>query len=1176
MKNAKSILSRSLSGFLAFLTVFMLLASLSLVPTFAADDEGGDRLFKDIWTDYYTNPEYDPENIGDKNMTKAEFHTEEGRLAAMGEPRYVKGDFELYVDEITGEVALKDISTGDILFSNPFDISEYATLAANGSHSLPTATKEKLLSQVTIDYVSNNTGDTYYSFTDAALLDQIEITKLRGGVRIEYSIGEEETRMLIPRVMTVERWESMILAQLEENIPVEEGEILDLNENPIAGRIIAYYNIYYRSKYASDYYKSYREELYQLYPSFKDEDIVVFDETSSYRQKKIVERYIKTYCPKYTFEELDKDHRDNQYTAKDKAPANFKMALEYYITENGLEVRFPANGLTFDESNYQLSAVKILPYMGAGSNDYNGYLFIPDGSGTLVRFEDVDLFDSISGSVYGEDYAYQEIGNANREVFRMPVFGVVTTKDPQENTTLGEPYYQYHIYDNPDAPEPVILDTITGPAKTPKTYSTGYFAIVSEGDALTKIVTESGGNQDHHFNSVYCSFNPRPKDSYNLADAISVGGDGEVTVVSKRKYTGSFRINYIMLTDPENDGTEKGKGRTEGRTYYDASYVGMAKAYRDYLDGEAGGNVIDRLTENDVKADIPLYIEAFGVTETEESFMSIPITVKKSLTSFDDLKIMIDELAASKVTNVNFRLTGYTNGGMVPTVPTKVKFEKVVGGNNGFTEFLDYASSKGIEVYPEFDFAYMSASGMFDGFSYSTDAVKTIDNRYITKREYDAVLQTFDTSGKICISPCVYREYFEKFNKSMTKVLDGKTTSVSLGTLGSDLNSDFDEDEPYNREDAKVFSSEMLGQFVTSTNYNKILVDAGNSYAMKYASVVLNAPLDSSRYENASEAVPFFGMVYHGYVVFAGAPTNMAGDIKYEMLKILENGATLFMMLSYENVELLKEDEYLSRYYAISYEIWKETLLSKYDEAGNLTSLGLYDKLNNALKGVQTTRINDHRFVDCIRQLTSTEIENINADAQAMYDEFFKEWNDKYQAALSRIAQHDRIIAEFDAKAAQAIEDAELATYEEAMAEIAELGVLAVLDAVIAEVAGDEVLSAAFTVLKASYSTEVTLRLNNYGVSDRAAIVTESEEYKAEIDALDIEKYKADITATYASNRQITDGSVVYVEYKEAGAAGTYFVLNYNSFTVEVDINNDGTVDHTIAPKDFAQGTVAA
>ena len=158
-------------------------------------------------------------------------------------------------------------------------------------------------------------------------------------------------------------------------------------------------------------------------------------------------------------------------------------------------------------------------------------------------------------------------------------------------------------------------------------------------------------------------------------------------------------------------------------------------------------------------------MEVFGVTETDETILSIPITVKKALTSFENLKTMITELKAGNISNLNFKLTGFTNGGMVPTVPTGIKYESVVGKNSGFRDFLDYAVTEGVGVYPEFDFAYMMDTAMFDGFSYRRDAVKTIDNRYITRREYDAVLQTFVTSGKICISPCVYGSFFEKFNK---------------------------------------------------------------------------------------------------------------------------------------------------------------------------------------------------------------------------------------------------------------------------------------------------------------------------------------------------------------------------------------------------------------------------
>ncbi len=1072
MKNTiKSFLNRSLSGFLAFLTVFGILSSLSLLPVFAAEEKEDTEVETLNFSDYYDQYYTDPEN------GEADFTTEEKRLAAMGEPYTENDNFELYIDSITGEVAIKDKHTGDILFTNPFDVAEYPIVRDPNSENpedkiISQTYKRQLLSQVYIYYVENGVSKNYNSFKDAALLEQIKVKRLNGGVRIEYSIGEEESRTLVPRLITKTRFDEMIVAQLEQNLPLE---------SMIDERISAFYEL--KDPVAVANYPDLLNKMYQDYPITQNGTAVyVFSETAVAREIKLIESWIKQYCPKYTYEELEKDHRETGYTERNIPPANFKMALEYYLTDNGVEVRFPANGLTFDETNYQLTSIEILQYMGAGNSYYNGYTFIPDGSGSITRFEDIESMTTQSGKVYGQDYAYQEIGNQNQQVFRMPVFGVVTSDEVQTGLTL------------PNWAEA-------------RTHSTGYVAIVTEGDALTTITSVHGG-RTYCYGSVYCSFNPRPKDSYNLAEAISIASNSEYTVVSKRKYTGSFRINYIMLTDSElvNDPENAeaiAAGAATGRSYYDTSYVGMAKAYREYL--EAQGD-ISRITEAD--EDIPLYIEVFGLTETDESVLSIPVRVKKALTSFEDLEMMVEELttATSPITNISFRLTGFTNDGMVPTVPTKVKFESVTGGNSGFRDFLTYASERGIGVYPDFDFAYMQQNGLFDGFVYSKHAVKTIDNRYITKRVYDPVLQSFTTSGKICISTSVYRDFFDKFNKSMTKLLKGQTTTISVGTLGSDLNSDFDEDEPYNREDAKSHTEEMLGQL--TSNYGKVMLDSGNAYTLPYASVILNAPLDSSRFLSSSESIPFFGMAYHGYVVIAGTPTNMAGDLQYEMLKIIENGATLYMMLSYQNIELLKEDENLSQYYAISYEIWKESLLSQYDEAGNLISEGIYDRLNNALADVQTSLINDHRFITCNRQLTDDERNDINVDAQHEYDETLLEYQKEYDYYVARLSDYERIVA--------------------------------------------------------TYGEDAQLYLNLYGLNKTE--LEEGRDLYESLIAYHEESGLQDIIdrmiREMASNLVIDDGSVVYVEYDN----GHYFYLNYNNYVVEIE-DNGQTI--TIGAKDF-------
>ena len=78
----------------------------------------------------------------------------------------------------------------------------------------------------------------------------------------------------------------------------------------------------------------------------------------------------------------------------------------------------------------------------------------------------------------------------------------------------------------------------------------GFLAIITEGDALANITTAHGGAL-HKYCTVYTQFYPRPKDSYNLAESISVGSNATWTVVSERKYTGSYRIQYVLLRIPK-------------------------------------------------------------------------------------------------------------------------------------------------------------------------------------------------------------------------------------------------------------------------------------------------------------------------------------------------------------------------------------------------------------------------------------------------------------------------------------------------------------------------------------------------------------------------------------------------------------------------------------------------
>ncbi len=901
--------TKIISALLIFVMLFGAVANLSILPVFAAEtaaktkaDEGKTEII-----DYRTTV----------------YATQEEKLATMelAVPDTQGFGYELYYHNITGEIAVKNTKSGMVMFSNPYDV---AAPMADGK-VVSDNIKNQILSQIIIKYTSNDTEVPMFSYVEAALRNQITKKNLKNGIRVEYILGRQETRKLVPRYIEASRFEELIVKNITDPAKLK--------------RFLAFYT--FKNPDDPNLTERAKQELQSTFPITKKMAVYVFDPDPAERELNLIESIIREFCPNYTYETLQEDHLMTEYSGKDNDPALFRMSLEYTLDQYGLTVRLPANGIKFNEATYSLNYIRILPYFGAGSSENKGYTMIPDGSGTLLRFEDIVKQGTsriISGQLYGQDYAYHEISGAHQQVMRMPVFGVVenykgelVTKEEQTVYTYVDENGETQTYDEPKTE---LVDV-----STPVEENRGYVAIIEEGDALAKVVTDHGGNVLHKYNSVYTEFYPRPKDSYNLAASMSVGANATWTVVSKRKYTGNYRIRYIMLTD---DKVAAEKGISD---YYEVSYVGMAKAYRDFLEREG---VISKLSVSGKEKgnDIPLYIETLGVINTQKKILSMPVMVKTPLTTFDDLKEIYSDLSSEGVTNINFRLKGFTNGGMYCTMPFKVEFEKTTGGDKGYEDFLAYAKEHNIGLFPEFDFSYQADKKWFDGFSYRTDAIKTIDSRYTRKRVYSAALQFFEYTEFVAVSPSVFGRLFNSFSGAMDKI--GGVAGVSVASLGSDLNSDFNKKNPYNREDSKEFVIDTLNKL--NNKYSNIMVDGGNAYTLQYVSHVLNVSLDSSRYTYASESIPLFGMVFHGYLDYAGSPTNMAGDINYETLKIIENGSAPYFLLVKQNVAELKESGY-SEYYSVSYDIWRDDLIAKYKE------------LNEALSSVKYEPIMNHEFL---------------------------------------------------------------------------------------------------------------------------------------------------------------------------------------------------------------------
>ena len=815
---------------------------------------------------------------------------------------YSNGEYSLYCDVAMGIVAYKNEKTGEILFTNPWNTKNETNKSAN--------VRGELMSQIVFTYQDNSAEIDLNSYTHAALKKQITVKPIKNGLRVEYAIGEPSARMLVPQMIERSAFETKILKFVEA--AYKDGAITRRDFDKFKG----FFNDFFYTD--EELGETKREAIAKKYPVTREKnlDIYVLDVNTTEKDKSWLEDVIRTYCVDYSFEEMDNDYDLVNFEEIAISPAVFKMALEYKIEALGMSVTLAGNGLRYDETVYRVKHFKILPYMGASYKKNDGYSFIPDGSGVLYE---LDSTTTTFSNVYGDDYALQDkLSGYHNEVMRMPVFGQVETAyaDKDGNWISKNDYN--------------ALADKTGYTSE----SRGFFAIIEEGDSLAII------RNNHRSNIQYASVIPE------FTTRQSDKSSGGWTLYAGRRYTDDYSIRYIMLSD---DARAKEANLS---SYYECSWLGMACAYRQYLESKDNG--FDRLTSADVSTSIPLYIETFGCMDTVQKVLSMPVTVSVSLTSFEDIATMYDYLAANGVTNVNFKMKGYANGGLYADVPYDLDWESAVGGDGGFEDLLEKAAATNgaLSLYPDFDFVYTSQADVGGSLSMKKHATRTIDNRYTAKRVYSATYQAFVSYFQMVLSPATYSYFYESLEEEYAEY---GATGISLGTFGNSLNSDFDEDKTTLREEAKQYVVEGLAYF-KNKNYD-IMLDGGNAYTWGYANHILNVAVDSSRYIAELSAVPFAGMVLHGYKEFAGTPMNMEGNLSYAMLKAMECGASAYFVLCYakEASSYLKSDEALSQNYSVRYDIWQKRLVE------------IYTELNRVLADVQTKLLVDWERLDASR-----------------------------------------------------------------------------------------------------------------------------------------------------------------------------------------------------------------
>jgi len=243
------------------------------------------------------------------------------------------------------------------------------------------------------------------------------------------------------------------------------------------------------------------------------------------------------------------------------------VALDFYLHHDHLEVDLPnymvrevpmtftveGGRLVLDRSVHSalIFNIRVLQFFGASQdrdvngNVVDGFMFIPDGPGALVRFdENRDFFNVFTGLVYGNDFSFFSALNNSLALQRFhprvhfPVFGINRGSDSM-------------------------------------------LAIIHQGEANAAINAYPSGVRTS-FNTVHAQFNYRVR---FLRFQNMIGGGTMLYTDEPANFTRNIR--YFFLTGD------------------DANYVGMAAAYRQYLMDTKG--LTRRPSGGDLPMELSLY-----------------------------------------------------------------------------------------------------------------------------------------------------------------------------------------------------------------------------------------------------------------------------------------------------------------------------------------------------------------------------------------------------------------------------------------------------------------------------------------------------------------------------------------------------------------------------------------
>jgi len=295
----------------------------------------------------------------------------------------------------TAEIILTDKNTGVEWRSNPANPSD--------DRYADPVTRQLMESQFSLDYAdSSGVGMTLQSGVYSVERDAYEYEVKDGVLEVRYTVGDIARSFRIPPALPEER-----MIPFLDRMPGEERR-----------RVEAAYRLYDINNLRQN---DDRATLLSNYPDLSRVKLYVLRDNTPEYMREVMERLFSDAG--YTYDEYFEDSIKYEVSSESVKPA-FSLTVRYILDGRSLVVNVPFDSIGY-RSVFSITQFTLLPFMGAGNTTDEGFLFVPDGSGAIINFNNGKQNQiPYSINVYGWDEAMHRVAVISDNKAPFPAFGI--------------------------------------------------------------------------------------------------------------------------------------------------------------------------------------------------------------------------------------------------------------------------------------------------------------------------------------------------------------------------------------------------------------------------------------------------------------------------------------------------------------------------------------------------------------------------------------------------------------------------------------------------------------------------------------------------------------------------------------------------------------------------------